>query len=386
MLKRLTVLSLLAAAFPAYAELGATISVRVPPRAVDRPIIIATFPVDGSTVSTATPTIQFIFNMDMDTSRVDVNRVGLPAGMTPSSLVWLDPRTLEIRYVGSLANFGAKRVDLHDGYFVNVSGVPVAAGAGLAFNYGDPNRPPYIVQGPTANPAAVAANQPVTLDVLPFDPDGDTLSIVWDYGDGSGNTGQGASVTYAYTAIGPYLATVTVTDGRGGSAVASVLVGAAAAAPWSVTKAQVGLNFKMPGRDKIMVSGVVDMVAGFDPNGKRVVVDFGGVTQTFTMNAKGQAKVVKDRFSLKRKLVKKQFLGGPVKIQFSLKGSFVSAFIDEGLINETTPKTGKTVTVKALMSIDSRPYEAFVPMLWQAKAERSGKAKQNTAIKTGLIH
>jgi hypothetical protein len=142
----------------------------------------------------------------------------------------------------------------------------------------------------------------------------------------------------------------------------------------------------MPGRDKIMVSGVVDMVAGFDPNGKRVVVDFGGVTQTFTMNAKGQAKVVKDRFSLKRKLVKKQFLGGPVKIQFSLKGSFVSAFIDEGLINETTPKTGKTVTVKALMSIDSRPYEAFVPMLWQAKAERSGKAKQNTAIKTGLIH
>jgi cytochrome c len=43
------------------------------------------------------------------------------------------------------------------------------------------------------------------------DPDGDTLTYRWDFGDGS--TGAGAMVEHAYTSAGTYTAVVTVSDG-----------------------------------------------------------------------------------------------------------------------------------------------------------------------------
>jgi hypothetical protein len=46
------------------------------------------------------------------------------------------------------------------------------------------------------------------------DPDGDTLSFVWTFGDGG--TSHQADTTYTYTAQGSYLATVVVNDGHGG--------------------------------------------------------------------------------------------------------------------------------------------------------------------------
>jgi hypothetical protein len=43
------------------------------------------------------------------------------------------------------------------------------------------------------------------------DPDGDTLTYRWDFGDGS--TGTGALVEHAYSSAGTYTAVVTVSDG-----------------------------------------------------------------------------------------------------------------------------------------------------------------------------
>jgi PKD repeat protein len=54
------------------------------------------------------------------------------------------------------------------------------------------------------------------------DPDGDTLSCAWNFGDGS--TGSGATVSHAYTAVGTYAATLTVSDGKGGVGVSSVTI------------------------------------------------------------------------------------------------------------------------------------------------------------------
>lgn len=48
-----------------------------------------------------------------------------------------------------------------------------------------------------------------------YDVDGDTLTFSWDFGDGT--FGSGSQVTHEYTSIGDFMATVTVTDGNGGS-------------------------------------------------------------------------------------------------------------------------------------------------------------------------
>ena len=57
------------------------------------------------------------------------------------------------------------------------------------------------------------------------DPDGDTLTYDWDFGDGSAHA-TAAVVTHSYVASGQYDAVVKVTDTRGASATASVHVSA----------------------------------------------------------------------------------------------------------------------------------------------------------------
>ncbi|NJM17138.1 MAG: PKD domain-containing protein [Bacteroidales bacterium] len=50
-----------------------------------------------------------------------------------------------------------------------------------------------------------------------FDPDGSVASYAWDFGNG--NTGFGEDTAYTYHAPGNYLASLTITDQDGGSAV-----------------------------------------------------------------------------------------------------------------------------------------------------------------------
>ncbi|MCB0211353.1 MAG: PKD domain-containing protein [Anaerolineae bacterium] len=50
-----------------------------------------------------------------------------------------------------------------------------------------------------------------------FDPDSDTLTYTWNFGDGT-PAGNGAAVSHVYLDNGSYTATLTVNDGRGGTA------------------------------------------------------------------------------------------------------------------------------------------------------------------------
>lgn len=60
------------------------------------------------------------------------------------------------------------------------------------------------------------AGQPVSFDGSgSSDPDGQSLSFIWDFGDGK--TGSGAAVAHAYDVAGTYTATLTVNDGADSS-------------------------------------------------------------------------------------------------------------------------------------------------------------------------
>ncbi len=55
------------------------------------------------------------------------------------------------------------------------------------------------------------------------DRDSDSLSYVWDFGDGTADA-AGAIVSHTYTVVGTYTVTLTVYDGRGGVGSASVVL------------------------------------------------------------------------------------------------------------------------------------------------------------------
>jgi glucose/arabinose dehydrogenase len=86
---------------------------------------------------------------------------------------------------------------------------------------GTTNRNPNAVA--VANPTSGAAPLDVMFDASnSTDPDGDPLTFNWNFGDGA--SGTGAAVTHRYNSVGTYTAVVTVTDGRGGTASATVRI------------------------------------------------------------------------------------------------------------------------------------------------------------------
>jgi PKD repeat protein len=73
------------------------------------------------------------------------------------------------------------------------------------------NRAPVAIVG---GPYAGVVGEPVTMSAVgSLDPDGDSLTFAWSFGDGV--TGSGTSVTHAYGAAATYTVTVTVTDQGG---------------------------------------------------------------------------------------------------------------------------------------------------------------------------
>ena len=75
----------------------------------------------------------------------------------------------------------------------------------------------------TATPTAGPAPLSVAFSAAgSSDPDGDPLTFAWAFGDGG--TASGISTNHTYASVGSYTATVTVSDGRGGSAVKSFAI------------------------------------------------------------------------------------------------------------------------------------------------------------------
>ncbi len=87
------------------------------------------------------------------------------------------------------------------------------------------NNDPVIIDGPNADPTTVAIPAGIALDVSATDTDGDTLSFGWNKESGPGNvafSAQAANTTATFNTAGSYTLQVTVSDGKGGSAVGTV--------------------------------------------------------------------------------------------------------------------------------------------------------------------
>ena len=90
---------------------------------------------------------------------------------------------------------------------------PVMVNVAVEISTSTSNLPPVAVPG---GPYSGTAGEPVQFDGSgSSDPDGDTLTYSWNFGDGSAPSipSAVATVTHTYASVGSYTATLTVNDG-----------------------------------------------------------------------------------------------------------------------------------------------------------------------------
>lgn len=141
----------------------------------------------------------------------------------------------------------------------------------------------------------------------------------------------------------------------------------------SASKMQIKLNFAKTGADSITLSGLLPIPAGFDPAGKIIVFDIGGVTRSFLLDDKRQAKSDNgESVKVGVKLTKKAILAQDGKVSAKFKGTLSDVLADEGLVNATS---SSSVSVPIYVIFNNGLHKGAMTLGYKAKQDKSGTAK-----------
>jgi cytochrome c len=104
-----------------------------------------------------------------------------------------------------------------------VAGVGICLSMAATAHAQATNGPPTVTasRNPTGN---VRVHVPIAFTATASDPDGDTLTYLWDFGDGTTSTEQNPTKTYTTSSFQARTIRVTVDDGKGGTASATLSV------------------------------------------------------------------------------------------------------------------------------------------------------------------
>ena len=233
---------------------------------------------------------------------------------------------------------------------------------------------PVISSAPYATPQPAYPGDLVTFQSAATDANNNALTYAWDFGDGS--TGAGANPTHVYATAGSYKATMTVSDGKGGTDTGIVQVVINPTLPLLISKLGVKLNFASPGTsDAITLSGTLLVPDGFAAAGQVVTIDFGGISKSFTLDSSGHASQGSSIFSLSVKASKGTVAAQAAK--FSLKmtnGNFASTLASAGLTGTTSQKN-KAVVIPVRITCDGSVYQENRASLYSDTVGKLGTAK-----------
>lgn len=149
-------------------------------------------------------------------NKEDIAKVILVSGAVVSLAAALSSGTGAAAGAGAAATSGG----LSTGAIIGIgAGVVVGAGIAVASGNGGSKKENGLPTIGTTSVSPLYGSVPlqVTATATASDPDGDALTYTWSFGSGAG-TATGASASYTYQASGFYTVSLTVSDGKGGTA------------------------------------------------------------------------------------------------------------------------------------------------------------------------
>jgi autotransporter-associated beta strand protein len=275
---------------------------------------------------------------------------------------------------------------------VNPDSKAVSRPAALTYD-----QPPQTTQPMQLNASQPVAGSPVQLLYGFSDPEGASLTVSIDWGDG---TAPGTNAFHTFISGGVYTLVVSATDGI--STTVQTLTVNVASAPGTNPGggnggdgggATPGTNaltldsvsgfarFDANQKDALQIKGVFPTLPeGTDFSGMQGVIDLGGAVVSLPLSDKGKGKSSVGSLSLKLKFERdqatklKRFAGGIIPFSFKAKGDFKNNWGDEGL---TTESDGRNLSATFALSISlgTSSASASVATTVAAKAGKSAKFK-----------
>jgi len=144
--------------------------------------------------------------------------------------------------------------------------------------------------------------------------------------------------------------------------------------PPVLKNATVKLKFNTTGQDTVQWKGKITIGAGISLAGLPVLVDFGGVTQTFVLKKGGSANNGNgNKFTLDATLKNGVTKAGTYNFSFNLKGDLQTALADYGLTNANAADVA--VSIPLSLNAGGPGYAVDQPFTYNATAGKSGTAK-----------
>lgn len=244
---------------------------------------------------------------------------------------------------------------------------------------------PTITSPPSAG-GPVVVNVPVNFSVGATDPNGGSVTYVWNFGDGA--IASGAAVVHTYSSPGSFTVTVTITTSTGGPTTATlpITVLAAGTPPpppqtlsMTVVKLSGSANFKTAHHDAFKLSGVLpNLPAGLTAEGQVLILNVSGASASFTLDKNGHANTAQGTLTLKLKAKRAPksktsvFPGGDTPFTASLhNGTWAAAWnFDPNASLKTT------LQMTAQIQFNGNTYAQTVTVAYTSKKSQGAKFKK----------
>ena len=206
-----------------------------------------------------------------------------------------------------------------------------------------------------------------------FDPDGDEVQFLYDWGDGTTGTNGAATQTHVYADTGNYKVQVKAIDSFGNESDWSqpLPLTIAGTTELTVTKLQVKLNFASANKDTCTLTATLSGTAGFSVANQSAKLKVADMSTQFDLNGKGQGK--NGNSTLRFSYNKKNNLW-TMQATFQ-RGEYKDACLDYGLENKTFKRPGQTVVMPIQVDVGGVRFVGQRTVKYTAQSNKSGLAK-----------